>query len=101
LKVFKNNFARVAFDELKNNEVSQYLSGPTAIALIKEGPLLCQLTDNETQALEISGDAFDTIAELTTLCPNNSIIVTSEIKDALKDNDSIEFSLLDQAFMEK
>ena len=36
LKVFKNNFARVAFDELKNNEVSQYLSGPTAIALIKE-----------------------------------------------------------------
>ena len=38
LKVFKNNFARVAFDELKNNEVSQYLSGPTAIALIKEDP---------------------------------------------------------------
>ncbi len=36
LKVFKNNFARVAFDELKNSEVSQYLSGPTAIALIKE-----------------------------------------------------------------
>lgn len=36
LKVFKNNFAKVAFDELKNEEVVQYLSGPTAIALIKE-----------------------------------------------------------------
>ena len=36
LKVFKNNFAKVAFDELKNDEVAQYLSGPTAIALIKE-----------------------------------------------------------------
>ncbi len=36
LKVFKNNFAKVAFDELKNDQVAQYLSGPTAIALIKE-----------------------------------------------------------------
>ncbi|MBB5218576.1 MULTISPECIES: 50S ribosomal protein L10 [Treponema] len=36
LKVFKNNFARLAFDELKNDEVAQYLSGPTAIALIKD-----------------------------------------------------------------
>lgn len=36
LKVFKNNFAKVAFDELKNDSVAQYLSGPTAIALIKQ-----------------------------------------------------------------
>lgn len=36
LKVFKNNFARVAFDELKNDQVAQYLSGPTAITLIKD-----------------------------------------------------------------
>ncbi len=35
-KVIKNNFARVAFDELKNDSVAQYLSGPTAIAMIKE-----------------------------------------------------------------
>ena len=32
----KNNFARVAFDEMKNDAVAQYLSGPTAIAMIKE-----------------------------------------------------------------
>ena len=36
LKVFKNNFARVAFDEIKNDQVAQYLSGPTAITLIKD-----------------------------------------------------------------
>ena len=36
LKVFKNNFARVAFDEMKNDQVAQYLSGPTAITLIKD-----------------------------------------------------------------
>ena len=35
-KVIKNNFARVAFDEMKNDAVAQYLSGPTAIAMIKE-----------------------------------------------------------------
>ncbi len=35
-KVIKNNFARVAFDEMKNDQVAQYLSGPTAIAMIKE-----------------------------------------------------------------
>ncbi|MBO5606965.1 MAG: 50S ribosomal protein L10 [Treponema sp.] len=36
LKVFKNNFARVAFDELKNDAVSEYLKGPTAITMVKE-----------------------------------------------------------------
>ena len=36
LKVFKNTFARVAFDELKNDSVAEFLSGPTAIAMVKE-----------------------------------------------------------------
>ncbi len=36
LKVFKNNFARVAFDEMKIDAVSEYLKGPTAIAMVKE-----------------------------------------------------------------
>ncbi len=36
LKVFKNTFAKVAFEELKNTEVAPYLSGPTAITLIKD-----------------------------------------------------------------
>ncbi len=36
LKVFKNNFARVAFDEMKIDEVAPYLKGPTAITMVKE-----------------------------------------------------------------
>ncbi|MBQ2080860.1 MAG: 50S ribosomal protein L10 [Treponema sp.] len=36
LKVFKNNFARVAFEEMKTEGVAEYLKGPTAIAMVKE-----------------------------------------------------------------
>lgn len=36
LKVIKNNFAKIAFDELKIENVADYLSGPTAIAMAKE-----------------------------------------------------------------
>ena len=36
LKVFKNNFARVAFEEMKVDAVAPYLTGPTAIAMVKE-----------------------------------------------------------------
>jgi large subunit ribosomal protein L10 len=35
-KVVKNNFARVAFEELKITTVSDFLTGPTAIALVKD-----------------------------------------------------------------
>ena len=36
LKVVKNNFARVAFEEMKIEGVADYLTGPTAIAMAKE-----------------------------------------------------------------
>ena len=36
LKVLKNTFARVAFEEMKVTEVADYLTGPTAIAMVKE-----------------------------------------------------------------
>ena len=36
LKVIKNNFARVAFEEMKIDNVSDYLKGPTAIVMAKE-----------------------------------------------------------------
>lgn len=36
LKVVKNNFAKVAFDELKVENVAEYLTGPTAIVMSKE-----------------------------------------------------------------
>ena len=35
-KVVKNNFARVAFEEMDITSVSDYLAGPTAIALVKQ-----------------------------------------------------------------
>ena len=35
-KVVKNNFARVAFEELKIENVSDYLKGPTAVVMVKE-----------------------------------------------------------------
>lgn len=37
-KVVKNNFARIAFEEMKSADVSQYLVGPTAVALASEEP---------------------------------------------------------------
>ncbi len=36
MKVVKNNFARVAFEEMKIDNVAGYLSGPTAIVMAKE-----------------------------------------------------------------
>jgi large subunit ribosomal protein L10 len=36
LKVMKNNFARIAFEEKKITDVAEYLKGPTAIAMVKE-----------------------------------------------------------------
>lgn len=35
-KVVKNNFAKIAFEELKINDVADYLTGPTAIVMAKE-----------------------------------------------------------------
>ena len=35
-KVIKNNFARIAFEEMKVEGVAEYLSGPTAVALSTE-----------------------------------------------------------------
>ena len=71
LKVFKNNFAKVAFDEMKNDEVAQYLSGPTAIALIHE------------DANESAKVLFDFIKEAPTLAVKGAW-VDGELYDAAK-----------------
>ena len=36
LKVVKNNFARIAFEDMKVENVAEYLKGPTVIAMAKE-----------------------------------------------------------------
>lgn len=58
-KVVKNNFARIAFEELKKADVSTYLVGPTAVALAgdESGAVAKILYDfsKETPALVIKG----------------------------------------------
>jgi len=58
-KVVKNNFARIAFEELKSPDVSNYLVGPTAVALAGEesgaaAKILFEFS-KETPALVIKG----------------------------------------------
>ena len=36
MKVVKNNFARIAFEEMKVENVADYLKGPTVVAMAKE-----------------------------------------------------------------
>ena len=62
-KVIKNNFARIAFEEMKVEGVADYLSGPTAIALSSEdtnevAKILYDFA-KETPALEIKGGLID------------------------------------------
>jgi len=62
-KVIKNNFARVAFEEMKVENVTDFLAGPTAIALLKEDPnevakVLFDFT-KEAPALSVKGALID------------------------------------------
>ena len=58
-KVIKNNFARLAFEELKKPDVSNYLVGPTAIAVTpKDSNEIAKILINfakETPALVVKG----------------------------------------------
>ncbi|MBP3709254.1 MAG: 50S ribosomal protein L10 [Treponema sp.] len=36
LKVVKNNFARIAFEDMKIDNIADYLKGPTVVAMVKE-----------------------------------------------------------------
>lgn len=62
-KVVKNNFARLAFEEMKTVDVSNYLVGPTAVALAGEdanavAKILFDFA-KETPALVIKGGLID------------------------------------------
>ncbi|MDR0598964.1 MAG: 50S ribosomal protein L10 [Treponema sp.] len=58
-KVIKNNFARLAFEELKIPDVSSYLTGPTAVAIAPRdsNEVAKVLLDfaRETPALKVKG----------------------------------------------
>ena len=71
LKVFKNNFAKVAFDEMKVENVADYLTGPTAIALVKD------------EANEPAKVLFDFAKDAPTLAVKGAI-VENEVYDKAK-----------------
>lgn len=59
LKVVKNNFARIAFEEMKIDNIADYLKGPTVIAMVNEDSNVVAKTlfdfTKETPALSIKG----------------------------------------------
>ena len=71
IKVIKNNFARVAFSEMNNDDVAQFLSGPTAIAMVKD------------EANESAKILFDFIKEAPSLVVKGAW-VANEVYDAAK-----------------
>ena len=70
-KVVKNNFARVAFEEMKVDSLNEYLSGPTAIALAKE------------DANEVAKILFDFAKDVPALKVKGALL-DNEIYDAEK-----------------
>ena len=69
MKVVKNNFARVAFEEMKIENVAEYLKGPTAIVMAKEDSneaakvLFDFAKDNEALKVKgayVQGEIYDT-----------------------------------------
>ena len=71
LKVVKNTYARVVFDEMKIENVAEYLTGPTAIALTAE------------DANEVAKILFDFAKDVPGLQVKGACIET-EIYDAAK-----------------
>ena len=71
LKVVKNNFARIAFADMKIDNVADYLKGPTVIAMIKE------------DSNEVAKTMFDFTKDAPTLNVKGGFI-DKEIYDAAK-----------------
>jgi len=71
LKVMKNNFARIAFEDMKVENVADYLKGPTVIAMAKE------------DANEVAKVLFDFAKDAPTLTLKGAY-VEKEVYDAAK-----------------
>ena len=71
LKVVKNNFARIAFEEMKIDTVAEYLKGPTVVAMVKE------------DSNEIAKTLFDFKKDAPTLNIKGAF-VNQEVYDAAK-----------------
>lgn len=71
LKVVKNNFARIAFEAMKVDDVAPYLKGPTVVAMVKE------------DANVVAKTLFDFSKEAPGLCVKGAF-VGNEVYDAAK-----------------
>ena len=71
LKVVKNNFARIAFEDMKVENVADYLTGPTVVAMVKE------------DSNEVAKVIFDFTKEAPSLTVKGGSIA-NEIYDAAK-----------------
>ena len=71
LKVMKNNFARIAFEDMKVENVADYLKGPTVVAMAKE------------DANEVAKVLFDFAKDAPTLTVKGAY-VEKEVYDAAK-----------------
>lgn len=71
LKVVKNNFARIAFEDMKVENVADYLTGPTVVAMVKE------------DSNEVAKVLFDFAKEAPSLTVKGGSIA-NEIYDAAK-----------------
>ncbi len=71
LKVVKNNFARIAFEDMKVENVADYLTGPTVVAMVKE------------DSNEVAKVLFDFTKEAPSLTVKGGSIA-NEIYDAAK-----------------
>ncbi|MCQ2587749.1 MAG: 50S ribosomal protein L10, partial [Treponema sp.] len=71
LKVVKNNFARIAFEDMKVENVADYLKGPTVVAMAKE------------DSNEVAKVLYDFTKEAPTLVVKGASIA-NEIYDAAK-----------------
>lgn len=71
LKVVKNNFARIAFADMKIDNVADYLKGPTVVAMVKE------------DSNEVAKTLFDFTKDVPTLNVKGGFI-GKEIYDAAK-----------------
>ena len=71
LKVVKNNFARIAFEDMKVENVADYLKGPTVVAMAKE------------HSNEVAKVLFD-FAKYTPALNIKGASIANEIYDAAK-----------------
>ena len=75
LKVIKNNFARIAFEEMEIDNVAEYLKGPTVIAMTKEDSKI--FVANIVITAAIAETIADTVVSMMNFFFSHSFLICS------------------------